>query len=335
MKNTTLLTIAIVSPCFNESEVLPISIPRLINLLDDLVTSHKCSSNSFIVLVDDGSQDDTWVKIVDATNKYPNLVHGLRLSCNVGHQNALMAGLTYVTGSCDAVITIDVDLQDDLNALPRMITEYRNGAEIVLGVKASRANDSTFKVFTATFFYKIMNLMGVDLVKNHADCRLMSAIALENLSKFPESTLFLRGLQPLIHGKISTVSYHLEDRLAGESKYPLNKMIGLALDGITSFSVTPLRLITLTGFLVFSVSLSFALFALVTALKGAALPGWASITVPLYLLGGLIMLSIGIVGEYIGKIFLEVKNRPRFLVDEIVRVDPALSTPSLNKLLND
>jgi len=327
MANTSLLTIAIVAPCFNEAEVLPISIPRLISLVRDLIKNHNCSASSYIVLVDDGSKDTTWDQITAAAISFPNMVRGVRLSRNAGHQNALMAGLSYVTGHCDAAISIDIDLQDDLEALPLMVAEHRSGAEIVLGVKASRAADPMLKTFTAMAFYKGMQWMGVDLVENHADCRLMSARALENLSKFPESVLFLRGLQPLIHSRISTVNYHLGHRLAGQSKYPLKKMLGLALNGITSFSTTPLRLISWTGAVVFVISLLFALVAFAKALNGQALPGWASITVPLYLLGGLTMLSIGIVGEYIGKIFLEVKHRPRFLVDEIAHVNPDTNEP--------
>jgi len=330
MKKENALTIAIVSPCFNEADVLPISIPRLILLISELVTNHNCSSDSFIVLVDDGSKDSTWDQISAAALSFPNTVRGVRLSCNTGHQNALIAGLSYVTGHCDAAISIDVDLQDDLAALPIMVAEHRAGAEIVLGVKASRTADSMHKNFTATAFYKGMKWMGVDLVENHADCRLMSDRALQNLSKFSESALFLRGLQPLIHSKIATVHYHLGHRLAGESKYPLKKMIGLALNGITSFSTTPLRLISITGALVFIISLVFAFIAFIKTLQGQSLPGWASITVPLYLLGGLTMLSIGIVGEYIGKIFLEVKHRPRFLVDEIVHVN-SKETDKLSK----
>lgn len=333
MTNIKGLTIAIVSPCFNEAEVLPISIPRLVSVLDDLVKNHNCSENSFIVLVDDGSKDITWDLIAAAAITFPNRVRGVRLSRNAGHQNALIAGLSYVTGNCDAAISLDVDLQDDLAALPLMVAEHRLGAEIVLGVKASRTTDPIHKNLTALAFYKGMQWMGVDLVENHADCRLMSARALENLAKFPESVLFLRGLQPLIHGKITTVHYHLGHRLAGQSKYPLKKMIRLALNGVTSFSTTPLRLISWTGALVFITSLLLAIVALVNALQGHALPGWASITVPLYLLGGLTMLSIGIVGEYIGNIFLEVKHRPRFLIDEIAHVPQKNSTGLIDTLL--
>ncbi len=317
MANTKSLTIAIVAPCYNEAEVLPLSIPKLISLIQDMVTNHNCSVKSYVVLVDDGSKDTTWNLISEAAAKFPNIIQGVKLARNAGHQNALMAGLNYVTGNCDAAISIDVDLQDDLTALPRMIEEYRKGAEIVLGVKESRTADPILKTFLATTFYKVMKLMGVNLVKNHADCRLMSASALENLAKFPESVLFLRGLQSLIHSKISTVSYTLGHRLAGESKYPLKKMLSLAINGITSFSTAPLRMIFWTGATVFIVSLLLAFYAIAQAINGHTVPGWASVTVPLYLLGGMIMLSIGVVGEYVGKIFMEVKHRPRFLIDQI------------------
>jgi polyisoprenyl-phosphate glycosyltransferase len=317
------LTIAIVAPCYNEALVLPTSIPRLLAVVDDLVENHTCSPSSYIVLVDDGSKDTTWALIQDAADRFPAKVRGVRLSRNAGHQHALLAGLNYVTGKCGAAISIDVDLQDDLTALPRMVAEHRQGAEIVLGVKESRADDPVFKTITASVFYKTMRLMGVDLVANHADCRLLSWKALANLAEFPEYFIFLRGLQPLLHKNVATVRYHLAPRLAGESKYPLKKMLSLAWNGITSFSIAPLRMISCTGALVFLVSLGFALSAVVKALGGETLPGWASITVPLYLLGGLIMLSIGIVGEYVAKIFLEVKRRPRYLVDAIANAGHA------------
>jgi polyisoprenyl-phosphate glycosyltransferase len=311
------LKVAIVSPCYNEAEVLPLSIPRLTAVVDDLITNHNCSVDSYVVFVDDGSRDNTWDIIAAAAEKYPGRVRGVRLSKNAGHQYALMAGLTYVTGNCDAAISIDADLQDDLDALPRMVAEHRSGAEIVLGVKESRTVDPAFKKLSALVFYKGMKWMGVDLVEDHADCRLMSARALENLSRFPEYLLFLRGLQPLIHKKISIVKYEISPRLAGQSKYPLRKMLSLAWNGITSFSIAPLRLISWTGAIVFSISLAFAIYAFVQAITGHTVAGWASITVPLYLLGGMMMLSIGIVGEYVAKIFMEVKQRPRFLVDEV------------------
>ncbi|WP_394789270.1 glycosyltransferase family 2 protein [Rhodoferax sp.] len=321
----SLIEIAIVAPCYNEAEVLPSSIPKLVGLIEELISKHNCSKNSYVVLVDDGSKDLTWNLIKEAAEKLPHVIRGVRLSRNAGHQNALMAGLNYVTGGCDAVISIDVDLQDDLEALPLMIAEYRAGAEIVLGVKKLRVADSLFKRISAKAFYSGMKWMGVDLVENHADCRLMSSKALKNLAKFPEHLLFLRGLQPLIHGKISTVTYDISPRLEGVSKYPLKKMLALAWNGVTSFSIMPLRLISWIGGIVFFISLIFAIMALFKAIDGDTLPGWASITIPLYLLGGLIVLSIGIVGEYVAKIFLEVKRRPRFLIDEIAHHDVLIS----------
>ncbi len=317
-RSTELLTIAIVAPCYNEAEVLPTSIPRLVSVISNLVAHHNCSASSYIVLVDDGSKDATWDLIRGAAIKFPDMVRGIRLSRNAGHQNALMAGLSYVTGRCDAAISIDVDLQDDLEALPLMVTELRDGAEIVLGVKESRTSDPLLKRATARAFYKGMKWMGVDLVEDHADCRLMSSQALANLSNFPEHLLFLRGLQPLIHSQIATVRYQIAPRLAGNSKYSLKKMLALGWNGVTSFSIAPLRLISWTGATVFVVSFGFAVVAFWKALAGQTLPGWTSITVPLYLLGGLLMLSIGVVGEYVAKIFLEVKRRPRFLIEQVV-----------------
>lgn len=314
-KNTKL---AIVVPCYNEGEMLGITIPKLVSFVEDLVAEHSCSSNSFIVLVDDGSRDDTWVLIAAAVEKYPGRLHGLRLACNFGHQGALLGGLDYVTGRCDAAVSIDADLQDDLAAIPRMLEEFRKGYEIVLGVRAKREVDAWFKRNTAVSFYKLMRLMGVDLVENHADFRLMSAHVLGNLRFFPEINLFLRGFPPLLHRKISTVSYERAERVAGETKYPLGKMLALAWNGITSFSVVPLRLISGVGALIFFLSLLMSVYALLGMLTGAVLPGWTSIVIPLYLLGGILMLSIGVVGEYVGKVFLETKRRPRFLVEKTI-----------------
>jgi glycosyltransferase involved in cell wall biosynthesis len=310
--------LAIVVPCYNESEVLNTSIDALTGLLRELQDGAQCSDGSFVVFVDDGSSDTTWDLIDAAATRWPGRVHGLRLARNAGHQYALLAGLTYVSDKCDAAISIDADLQDDLAALPQMLGEYRKGAEIVLGVKEARAPDPLFKKITAAGFYKLMHWLGVQLTENHADCRLMSARALRNLNAFPEYVLFLRGLQPLLHRRISTVTYAISPRAAGHSKYTLGKMLALAWNGITSFSIVPLRLITFSGAFVFVVSLGFAVNALIEVAHGNAVTGWASITVPLYLLGGLLMLSIGIVGEYVGKIFLEAKRRPRYLVDDIV-----------------
>lgn len=320
LRKFTALRLAIVVPCFNESEVLGITIPRLMTLLEELRAIHNCSSESFILFVDDGSSDDTWFLIKKAAVQHYGSVCGLRLACNVGHQGALLAGLDYVTDKCDATVSIDADLQDDLAAIPKMIQEYRAGAEIVLGAKKSRDVDPWLKRSTAIGFYRLLKFMGVDLVENHADCRLMSACALQNLSKFSETNLFLRGLPPLLNQRVAVVTYDLTSRPAGQSKYPFRKMLSLAWNGITSFSVFPLRLVSYVAVLVFVGSFCLALYAFMQTLFGVTVPGWASITVPLYMLGGLIMLSVGIVGEYIGKVFLEVKRRPRFLVDEIIGV---------------
>lgn len=316
------LRLALISPCFNEAPVLPISLPRLLGLLRELTARRDCSEDSYVVFVDDGSRDGTWQQIETAARLHPGRVRGIRLALNAGHQNALLAGLSYVTGRCDAAISIDADLQDDLEVIPEMLAKHRAGAEIVLGIKMSRTPDSFLKTLSAELFYKGMRWAGAELTRHHADFRLMSAKALANLAKFPESAVFLRGLQPLLHGRIATVEYAIGPRLAGQSKYNLQKMLSLALNGVTSFSTAPLRLISLTGFVVFLVSLAFAIYALTIAFAGVTLPGWASVTVPLYLLGGLMMLSIGVVGEYVGKTFLEVKRRPRFIVEEVVDGGP-------------
>ena len=313
--------LAIVVPCFNESEMLGITIPSLLQLLDELSADSVCARESFIVLVDDGSKDNTWELIAGAAAGSPGRIRGLRLACNVGHQGALLAGLDYVTGKCDAAVSMDADLQDDLSVISLMIEEWRKGAELVLGVRESREVDGWFKRNTAIGFYRLMKWMGVELVENHADFRLLSDRALHNLRQFPETNLFLRGLISMVHHQVATVTYKRARRLAGETKYPLRKMLALAWNGITSFSVVPLRLVTLAGFLVFLASLFMIAYAVIGLISGRTLPGWTSVVVPLYLLGGLVMLSIGVVGEYVGKLFLEAKRRPRFLIDGIVGED--------------
>lgn len=310
--------LALVVPCFNEGGILGMTVPRLLQLLDELGARDGSAQRSYMVLVDDGSTDNTWELIAAAAAAHPERVRGLRLAHNVGHQGALLAGLDYVTGKCDAAVSIDADLQDDLTVIPAMIEEWRKGVELVLGVRESREVDSWFKRNTALGFYRLMKGMGVDLVENHADFRLMSDRALHNLQQFPEVNLFLRGLTPMLHRRMAVVPYRRAERLAGETKYPLRKMLSLAWNGMTSFSVVPLRLISLAGFLVFLASLFMIAYAMAGLMAGKALPGWASVVVPLYLLGGLVMLSIGVVGEYVGKIFLETKRRPRFLIDTIV-----------------
>jgi glycosyltransferase involved in cell wall biosynthesis len=309
--------LALVVPCYNEEGVLQTTIAELNRRLDALIADASCASDSYIVFVDDGSKDETWPIIAAAVAAAPARVVGVRLARNSGHQYALMAGLAYVTDRSDASISIDADLQDDLDVLQEMVARYRDGAELVLGIRRSRATDSWFKRTSAAAFYKLLGLLGVDIVEQHADFRLLSAAAMGNLRQFPEYHLFLRGFPNLLHNRVDYVHYDRHARTAGQSKYPIARMLALALDGITSFSVVPLRLISILGFLVFFVATLLVIFALVARGVGEALPGWASITVPLYAMGGMIMLSVGIVGEYVGKTYTEVKRRPRYLVDHV------------------
>lgn len=310
--------LAIVVPCFNEEDGLPSTVATLNALLDDLSSRGKCASSSFVTLIDDGSSDDTWAIIEQEWGAAPDRVVGLRLSANRGHQNALAAGLEFVTDRADAAISIDADLQDDLRALETMLEHYANGSEIVLGVKKTRTGDTPQKRLTAWGFYALLRRMGVKVQPQHADFRLLSSAALRNLRQFKEYHLFLRGFPSLLHSRITTVTYDISDRKLGKSKYTLRKMLSLALNGITSFSVVPLRVITVLGFVIFVLSGVLSAGALFTAIRGDAVPGWASTTVPLYLLGGIQMLCLGIVGEYIGKTYMESKRRPRYLVDAVL-----------------
>lgn len=311
--------LAFVVPCYNEEEILLTTIEALIAQLDRLIASSHCSSDSFIVLVDDGSRDGTWRLISEAARRPDGRVAGIRLATNCGHQHALVAGLDYVTDRCDASITIDADLQDDVGVIDQMIDSYRHGNELVLGVRSSREADTPFKRLSAGAYYKTLEVMGLNLVPQHADFRLMSSAAMRNFRLFPEYHLYLRGFPSLVHSRVDNVYYKRAPRMAGETKYSLVKMISLGWNGVTSFSTGPLRLISMVGAIVFTVSILFAIYAFVGWLRGHSVPGWASITVPMYALGGLIMLSIGIVGEYIGKIYGEVKRRPRYLIDTIER----------------
>jgi polyisoprenyl-phosphate glycosyltransferase len=314
--------LAVIVPCFNEAVALPSTIEILLRKLDELAVSGRCARDSCLVLVDDGSVDKTWEIIRKAVACANGRVIGIRLAVNAGHQYALIAGIDHVAQRCDVSITIDADLQDDPATMDKMLAAYEAGAEIVLGVKSSRTGaDTLFKRLTARLFYRLMRFLGVDLVEQHADHRLMSRSAMRNLARFPEHHLFLRGLVKRLHGRIEYVSYVILPRSAGETKYSLRKMLSLAWNGVTSFSIVPLRLIAAMGGLIFIIASGLALHALAAAFAGAAVPGWASITVPLYMLGGLILLSLGVVGEYIGKIFIEVKRRPRYLVDCVERVD--------------
>jgi glycosyltransferase involved in cell wall biosynthesis len=308
--------IAVVVPCYNEQAALPHTSARLIQLVDELVAAGLAASGSAIYFVDDGSRDRTWNVIAEIAARNPRC-HGIKLSRNCGHQNALLSGLLTVPG--DALISIDADLQDDVAAMKQMVAAYRAGAEIVYGVRSGRQSDSRFKRLTAEGYYRFAAAMGVRLVANHADYRLLSRRAVETLKEFKERNLFLRGLIPQLGFNSAIVYYERHERVAGESKYPLGRMLAFAFDGITSFSAVPLKLITLLGSLVAAGSFLIALWALwVRTFNPAAVPGWASTVVPLYFLGGIQLLSTGIIGQYLAKTYIETKARPRFTIDETI-----------------
>lgn len=306
----------IVVPCYNEEAVLQQTADRLAKTLTQLQERGKASDSSKIWFVDDGSKDSTW-RIIETLVHRDRRFSGIRLSRNRGHQNALLAGL--FTASGDAVVTIDADLQDDVQAIELMLMEFEKGVDIVYGVRKKRESDSLFKRVSAEGFYRLLRVMGSESIFNHADYRLMSRRAIEELKSFREVNLYLRGIVPLIGFSSSIVYYDRVERFAGESKYPLGKMLALALDGITSFSVTPLRLITLTGFIIFAATLLISIWILwIRFFTDYAVPGWASIVLPIYFLGGIMILCIGVIGEYLGKIYAEVKARPRYIIDKII-----------------
>jgi glycosyltransferase involved in cell wall biosynthesis len=308
--------LTIVVPCYNEEEVLPVTGGRLLRVLTNLVDSGEIDSRSSIFFVDDGSRDSTWRFIEDLSTQ-DSRFHGIHLPNNHGHQNALLAGLLTVPG--DAVISIDADLQDDVATIPDMVRAYRGGAEIVYGVRRSRQADTFFKRVTAGTYYMLLRLFGVQIVNNHADFRLMGRTSIQALSQYHESNLFLRGLIPQLGFKTACVFYDRQKRMAGESKYPLAKMLALAINGITSFSAAPLRLITVLGFAVCLISLGIAAWALWARVFGkGVVPGWTSIVLPMYLLGGIQLFCMGVVGQYLSKIYLETKRRPRFIIEKIV-----------------
>lgn len=311
MKNLT-----IVVPCYNEEAVIPETVPRLTALLERLVQSGKIAPGSCVLLVDDGSKDKTWPMIESYAGASMPVV-GVKLSCNRGHQNALLAGL--FCADTDAAVSIDADLQDDENAIETMVDRFNEGCEIVYGVRSRRDTDSAFKRTTAVAFYRLMSWMGTRTIHNHADFRLLSRRAIEALKQYPETNLYLRGIIPLLGFRFATVEYERSARFAGDSKYPLRKMLGLALNAITSFSVVPLRVISVTGLLVSLGTLVVSAWALWTALVSArAVPGWASTVLPIYFLGGVQLLSLGVIGEYVGKLYVEAKRRPRYFVEQIV-----------------
>jgi len=309
------INLGIVVPCFNEEEVLNATNSRLITLLQEMREEGLINQQSSICYVDDGSHDGTWALIRELTSTHHE-VCGIRLSRNRGHQNALLCGLLTVPG--DIIISIDADLQDDPGVIPQMIKHYLNGCEVVYGLRQRRDSDTFFKRITAEGFYKLMSIMKVDILFNHADYRLLSRRALDALSEYRESNLFLRGLVRQIGFKSGIVEYDRTERLRGESKFPLGKMLSFAWQGVTSFTTAPLRLITAAGVIVSFVSIALAIWGLFASVfTNKALPGWTSTVVPMYFLGGVQLLSLGIIGEYIAKIYMESKGRPRFHIDEL------------------
>lgn len=306
-----------VIPCYNEQEVLPETSKRLKEKLSTLVKAGKIDPESRIIFVNDGSKDRTW-EIIRRLHEEDPVFGGVNLSRNRGHQNALLAGLMTVKDYADMAISMDADLQDDINAIDEMVEKYLNGIDIVYGVRSSRAKDTFFKKATAEGFYKLMSTMGVNTVFNHADYRLMSKRALEGLAEFREVNLFLRGIVPMIGYSTDVVYYERGERFAGESKYPLGKMLSFAIEGITSLSTKPIRMITFLGFFIFLVSIGILIYSLVRHFMGATIVGWTTLMVSVWAIGGLILLSLGVVGEYIGKIYLETKARPRFLIEEFL-----------------
>ena len=305
----------IVVPCYNEEAVLPETASRMLNLMQRMRTQGLVNSKSRICFVDDGSRDRTW-EIIDSLVKEHKEISGIKLAANAGHQNALLGGLMTVKDNCDCTISIDADLQDDIEIIPQMVEDFINGYDVVYGVRNNRDSDTAFKRMSAVAFYKLMNIMGVKIIFNHADFRLMSRRALDALADFPERNLFLRGMAPLVGFKSTCRYYDRAERFAGESKYPLKKMISFAFDGITSFSVSPIRMISCLGFGVCFISVFMALYALFAKFFSTdTTPGWASLMISIWFIGGIMLISIGLIGEYIGKIYKEVKRRPRYIVE--------------------
>ncbi len=309
-------TLYIVVPCYNEEEVLPETSKRLLAKIENLKSQGRITGKSRILFVDDGSRDKTWEMISDLHKQNPYFA-GVKLAHNRGHQNALLAGLMTAKEYCDIAISMDADLQDDIDAVDKMLDENDMGCDVVYGVRSSRETDTFFKRNTAQGFYKFMKVMGVDVVYNHADYRLMSRRALEGLADYKEVNLFLRGIVPLIGFKSSSVTYERHERFAGESKYPLKKMLSFAFDGITSFSIKPIRWVTIIGFLIFIASILAIIYTVISKLMGVAVAGWTATMLSIWMLGGIQLLSLGIIGEYIGKIYIESKERPRYLIEAL------------------
>lgn len=310
----------IVIPCYNEEEMLPITAKALITKMDELIVAKRISPKSRVMLVDDGSKDRTW-EIIEQLHESCELFTGLKLSRNKGHQNALLAGLMTAKDYADIIVSMDADLQDDINAIDGFLDKRAEGCEIVYGVRSSRETDTGFKRWTAQTYYKTLAALGVEITYNHADYRMMSRRAVEALSEFKEVNLFLRGIVPMVGFKSDIVTYERAARQAGESKYPLKKMISFAVEGITSLSIKPIRFITGLGFFIFFVSIIMLIYFLVVHFSGHTVAGWTTTVVSVWALGGLQLLAIGVIGEYIGKIYLETKARPKFIIEKNLEED--------------
>ena len=307
----------IVVPCYNEEAVLPETSKRMLELMEKMNNDGLINSKSKIIFVDDGSKDKTW-EIIDRLTHEHEQIGGVKLACNAGHQNALFGGMMTVKDDCDCIISIDADLQDDIYVIPDMVKKFNEGCDVVYGVRNKRDTDTFFKRSTALGFYKLMQTMGVKMVYNHADYRLMSKRAVDALAEFPERNLFLRGMVPLTGFKSDCVYYDRNERFAGESKYPLKKMLSFAVDGITSFSVSPIRMISTLGFVVCVIAVIMAIYAIYEKIVGNTDAGWASLMLSIWFIGGVQLLSIGLIGEYIGKIYKEVKRRPRYIIEAYI-----------------
>lgn len=307
--------LAIVVPCYNEEAVLEQTVAALSDVMQKLMEKGKISNDSFLMFVDDGSRDRTW-ELIESFHNKNQLVAGIKLAGNVGHQNALLAGLLSVKDKIDISISIDADLQDDVAVIEEMVDKYQEGSDIVYGVRSARKTDTFFKRVTAEGFYKFMKLLGVKSVYNHADFRLMSSRALSGLSRYKERNLFLRGIVPMIGYQTDCVYYERKERMAGESKYPLKKMISFAFDGVTSFSIKPMNFIMGTGVFMILLTIIAGIYAIVSYSTGNVVSGWTSLILSLWFIGGLVLFSLGLVGQYIGKIYIEVKERPRYLIEK-------------------
>lgn len=311
-------TLFLVIPCYNEEQAINETARQLKIKMTGLISSGKISAQSKICFVNDGSEDTTW-EIIRSLNHEDSIFRGINLSRNKGHQNALLAGLMTVKSECDAVISLDADLQDDIGAIDKMVDKWVDGCDIVYGVRSSRKTDTFFKKTTALAYYKLLKFMGVDITYNHADYRLMSRRAIDALENFKEVNLFLRGIVPMIGFKSDMVYYERNERIAGKSKYPLKKMISFALEGITSLSVKPIRMITVLGLIIFVISVIMLITFIVKHYSGQTIEGWTSTVVSIWGIGGLQLLAIGIIGEYIGKIYLETKHRPKYIIEEYLK----------------